>query len=113
MRRQETEPSLWQLRWDLVSTRVLVWLVHPTEDRVLRPEVHLFLADRYGRLARQHARLGHTRRASELDQKAESHFRLGGGIEPPPAVSMAMALPRPRVLVDAVARIRPHPDDAA
>jgi hypothetical protein len=111
---QGTVPSLWQLRWDVASTHVLVWLARPSETRVLRPEVHFFLADRYGRLARHHQRLGHVRRAIELDQKAEEQFRLGGGCEPPPAVAMAMPAPRPRVLVDVVARAGPwHPDDAA
>jgi len=111
---QDTVPSLWRLRWDVASTRVLVWLARPSEARVLRPEVHLFLADRYGRLARHHQRLGHARRAIELDQMAEEEFRLGGGVEPPPAVAVAMPVPRPRVLVDAVARGGPwHPDDAA
>ncbi len=111
---QETEPSLWQLRWDLASTHVLVWLARPSETRELRPEVHLFLADRYGRLARYHRRNGHGRRAVALDRKAEEHFRLGGGNEPPPAVAMAMPVPRPRVLVGAIARPRPwDPHDAA
>jgi hypothetical protein len=114
VQRQETVPSLWQLRWDVACTRVLVWLARPSESRVLRPEVHLFLADRYGRLARWHERLGHSRRAIELDQKADEQFRLGGGYEPPPAVAMAMPIPRPTVFVDVVARAAPwHPDDAA
>jgi len=111
---QKTKPSLWQLRWDVASTHVLVWFARPSESRVLRSEVHLFLADRYGRLARHHQRLGHTRRAIELDQKAAEEFRLGGGSEPPPAVAIAMPVPRPRVLVDLVAHSGPwHPDDAA
>ena len=114
MQQEEAVPSIWRLRWDVASTHVLVWLVQPSETRVLRPEVHLFLADRYGRLARHHQRLGHARRAIELDQMGEEQFRLGGGREPPPAVAMAMPVPRPRVLVDAVARAGPrHPDDAA
>jgi hypothetical protein len=114
VRQQDTEPSLWQLRWDLASTHVLVWLARPSETRGLRPEVHLFLADRYGGLALHHHRLGHPKRALELDHKAEEHFRLGGGNEPPPAVALAMPIPRPRVLVDAVARAKPwDPDDAA
>ncbi len=114
MQPERTMPSLWQLRWDVASTYVLVWLARPTETRVLRPEVHLFLADRYTRLARHHQRSGHAKRAIELDLKAEGHFRLGGGSEPPPAVAIAMPVPRPRVLVNAAARAGPrHPDDAA
>ena len=114
MQPQDTVLSLWRLRWDVASTHVLVWLARPSETTVLRPEVHLFLADRYGRLARHHQRLGHARRATELDLMAEEQFRLGGGGELPPAVAIAMPVPRPRVLVDAIARTGPwHPDDAA
>jgi hypothetical protein len=106
--------STWKLRWDLASTQVLIWLAHPSEDRQLRPEVHLFLADRYGRLAQHHRRRGHLRQAATLDGRAEEHFRLGGGIEPPPAVSMAMPIPRPRVLVKAARGIQSSdPNDAA
>lgn len=113
-RRRAAGPSPWRLRWDLASTHVLVWLAHPSAGGELRPEVHLFLADRYGRLARHHQRLGHPKRAVALDHKAEEHFRLGGGDWPPPAVAMAMPLPRPKVLRDAVARPGPrNPDDAA
>ncbi len=114
MQGQKTKPSLWQLRWDVASAHVLVWLARPSESRVLRSEVHLFLADRYGRLALHHRRLGHTTRAIELDQKAAKEFRLGGGSEPPPGVAIAMPVPRPRVLVDVVAHSGPwYPDDAA
>ena len=114
MRTQATELSMWQLRWDLATTHVLVWIARPSVEKELRPEVHLFLADRYGRLARHHQRLGHVKRAIELNQKAEEYCRLGGWNEPPPAVAMAMPVPRPRLLVDAVARPRPwDPDDAA
>lgn len=111
---QDAVFSLWRLRWDVASTHMLVWLAHPSATRVLRPEVHLFLADRYGRLARHHQRLGHARRASELDRMAEEQFRLGGGGEPPPAVALAMPVPRAQVLVDAIARTGSWlPDDAA
>jgi hypothetical protein len=71
--------------------------------------VHLFLADRYGRLAKHHHRLGHEERARVLDRKAETHFRLGGGIEPSPAA--AMALPRPASRVESV--VACPPDDVA
>lgn len=111
---EERYPSAWQLRWDLASTKTLVWLANPSGERPLRPEVHLFLADRYGRLARYHRRIGHLRRATELDRKAEEHFLLGGGGAPPPARAVAMPHPRPPVVVDAIARTAPrHPDDAA
>jgi hypothetical protein len=111
---QNAEPTAWQLHWDVASTRALLWLVHPSVLNVLRPDVHLFLANRYGRLARYHRRLGHKRRAQELDLKAIEHFRLGGGYEPPPAFAMAMGRPRPFDIVDAVARMnRRSPNDIA
>lgn len=96
------------------SAWAFVWVAHPSGERALRPEVHLFLADRYGRLARHHGRLGHKARASSLDRKAEEHFRLGGG-QPPPAVAMAMARPRARAVYAAahVAPWQPHDEDAS
>jgi len=85
-------PSTWQLRWDIASTWALVRFVSPFGDGSLRPEVNLFLADRYGRLAQHHRRAGHRHRAIELERKAREHFRQGGG-DLPPAVAMAMAVP--------------------
>ena len=113
MERKRAELSHWQLRWDVASTRTLEWLVHPTVLKVLHPEVHLFLADRYGRLARYHRNRGNKRRAQELDLKATEHFRLGGGDEPPPAVAAVMGRPRPWEIVDAVSHIHLKPPDGA
>ena len=113
MARIKPEASVWQLRWDVASTKALEWLVHPAVLEVTHPEVHLFLADRYGRLARYHSRRGHSRRANELDLKAAKHFRLGGGYEPPPAIAAAVGRPRPWEIVDAVSRIHLKPPDGA
>ena len=107
------EPSAWHLRWDIVSTWALVRFVSPVGDRALRPEVHLFLSDRYGRLAEHHRKAGHHQRASALDRKAQEHLRLGGGDEPPPAVAVAMPVPKSAVPVDAIGRPLDGPDDAA
>ena len=106
------EPSAWHLRWDVASTWMLVRFVNPFGDRPLRPEVHLFLADRYGRLAQHHRRAGRERRALVLERKAEEHLRLGGG-DLPPAVAVAMPVPRPGVLTNAVGVPPEEPDDAA
>jgi hypothetical protein len=114
MAQQVVPQPVWQLRWDVASTLALVWLVNPVGNRTLRPEVHLFLADRYGRLARHHQGLGHTKRALELERKAERHCGLGGWFEPPPAVAVAMPQRGPAVALDAVARAEPwKPDNAA
>jgi hypothetical protein len=104
--------SAWQLRWDIVSTWALVRFVRPFGDRELRPEVHLFLAERYGRLAQHHRRAGRVGRALALERKAQEHLLLGGG-DLPPAVAMAMRVPRPMTQVSAISRFRDEPDDAA
>ena len=107
------EPSAWHLRWDIASTWALVRFVSPLGGRALRPEVHVFLADRYRRLAEHHRKAGDHRRASVLDRKAEEHLHLGGGDEPPPAVAVAMPVPTSPVSVEAVGRPVDGPDDAA
>jgi hypothetical protein len=106
-------PSALHLRWDIASTWALVRFVSPLGGRALRPEVHLFLADRYGMLAEHHRNAGHHRRALVLERKAEEHLRLGGGDEPPPAVAVAMPVPSSSVPVDAIWRPPDGPDDAA
>jgi hypothetical protein len=105
-------PSVWQVRWDIASTWALVLFVRPFGDRELRPEVHLFLADRYDRLAQHHRRGGRVGRALALEGKAQEHLRLGGG-DLPPAVAMAMPVPRPVTQVSAISRFKDGPDDAA
>jgi hypothetical protein len=105
-------PSVWQVRWDIASTWVLVRFVSPLGGRELRPEVHLFLADRYSRLAQHHRRVGHVQPALALERKAKDHLRLGGG-DLPPAVALAMPVPRPAVPVSAIGRPEGGPDDAA
>lgn len=107
------EPSAWHLRWDIGTTWALVRFVSPLGDRALRPEVHLFLADRYGRLAQHHRKAGHHRRALVLGRKAEEHLHLGGGDEPPPAVAVAMPVPTSSAPVEAIGIPPDGPDDAA
>jgi hypothetical protein len=112
--RTRDDPSPWRLRFDIGSTLALVWIADPTGRRPLNPDVHLYLADRYGRLARHHRLRGNTRRAAPLENKAERHFELGGGDAPRPAAAMAMPIPRPLTFVDAVAhREADDSDDAA
>jgi hypothetical protein len=112
--REPDEPSAWRLRLDIGTTHALVWIANPTGRRLLNPEVHLYLADRYGRLARHHRLHGNARRAERLERKAERHFELGGGDAPRPAAAMAMPIPRPPTFVDAVAhREADDSDDAA
>jgi hypothetical protein len=81
-----------------------------------KPEVCLFLADRYWRLADHHAFKGRQRAARRLRIKAERWYAAGGGEDPPPlAVAAAMPVPRRPEITWAVARPRgsPDPPDAA
>jgi hypothetical protein len=105
-------PSVWQVRWDIASTWALVRFVSPLGGRELRPEVHLFLAVRYGRLADHHRRAGRLGRARALEGKAQEHLRLGGG-DLPPAVAVAMPVPSRRTSVRAIGVVPQGPDDAA
>jgi len=113
MSRNQDEPSPWRLRFDIGSTLALVWIANPTGRRLLIPDVHLYLADRYGLLARHHRLRGNIRRAARFEKKAERHFELGGGEPPRPAAAVAMAIPRTPTLVDAVAHHQPDDSDDA
>jgi hypothetical protein len=77
-----------------------------------RPDVCLFLADRYWRLAAHHASRGRIRAARRHEAKAERYYVSGGGEHPPP-LATAAALPVPsRPALWAFAG-RPGPPDAA
>jgi hypothetical protein len=96
-----------------MSTRVLLWVASAGRDGEPTPDVHLYLYDRYWRLAEHHRSAGHVRRAATLHHKAETHYRKAGHDDPPFAAAMALPLPRPRVLTRAVARRPDGHDDAA
>jgi hypothetical protein len=80
----------------------------------LSPVIHLYLFDRYSRLAWYHERRGHRQRALRLRARAAEHWRHAGHDGPPFAVALTMPVPRPPPLTRAVAtrRLR-SPDDAA
>ncbi len=94
----------WQLRADLASARFLLWVASAGRSGELRPEVHLYLYDRYWRLAIHYEQRGKTRRARQLRIKAERHFQLSGHDGPPFAAAMAMPVPRPAFRTLAVSR---------
>ena len=79
----------------------------------MRPEVHLYLYDRYWRLAVHHERQGKLYRAAILRAQAEKHYREAGHDGPPFAAALAM--PRPRMFrsVEAVAPLPTRDDDDA
>jgi hypothetical protein len=105
--------SPWQTRFDLAFAHGLR-LVGWGELAEVRPDLCLFLADRYWRLADYHRVQGRERAARRLEQKAERYFVEGGGEDPPPtAVAVAMPVPtRPRITW-ARARRGGLPPDAA
>jgi len=106
--------SISGLRLDLMTAKILVWVVSVGRDADLTNEAHLYFFDRYQRLAEHHRRRGHEARARQLQAKADDHYQLGGGDGPPYAAAMGMPRPRSWLATDAVSRhdLR-GPDDAA
>lgn len=92
--------SLAYLWYEVGFARVLMWLANPTGCHSFQPHVHLYLADRYSRLAAGYRHRSRFSAAYRLEQKAEQHFRLGGGDEPPPAVALAVAVNERRAAID-------------
>jgi hypothetical protein len=107
--------SVWRLRYDLLSVRLMLLLVGRVSQEDLKPEVHLYLGDRYQRLADHLARRGLSARAGRLDDKARWHYAQAGFDDFPRAAAMAMPVPRPRIFTDARGKPldRRDPDDAA
>lgn len=108
--------SLWSLRLDPVSAKVLVWLASVGRDADLRPETHLYFFDCYSRLAEVHSRRGHEARARMLRAKADAHYQASGGDSDGPPYAAAMGMPRPPLWLVTDARSdrghRPPYDDA-
>ena len=115
MGRDAVSLSAWRLRYDLFTVHALLRAAQAfSAGSQPRPEIHLFLADRYERLSIVHQRRGNSVRARELADKAEWHYAEGGFDDPPRAAAMGMPRPRPPVFTDARARsTKSHPDDAA
>ena len=76
--------GVWQLRYDVLSVRVLAAVAIARRAGTLKPEVHLFLGDRYERLADRHGRRGARRRARRLAEKAHWHYAQAGFDDVPP-----------------------------
>jgi hypothetical protein len=103
---------VWRLRCDLASTYLLVTLARGLRGGSLRPEVHLYFADRYGRLARCHRERRQERQARRCDELAIYHYRLGDFL-PPGAKAMALPVPMPPTFTNAVSPTSRLPDDVA
>jgi len=113
-RRLTRVPGVWELRYDVWSIRVLAAISVARRLGTLKPEVHVFLGDRYERLADHHRRRGAPTRAHRLVEKARWHYAQAGFDDFPRPAAIAMPVPRPRVFTDARGRY-PHggPDTAA
>ena len=106
--------SISGLRLDLVSAKILVWVVSVGREAELTSDAHVYFFDRYQRLADYHRQKGHVARARTLQAKADEHYRLGGGEGPPYAAAMGMPRPRHWLATDAVSRRSLNgPNDAA
>jgi hypothetical protein len=104
--------SIWGLRLDLVSAKVLLLLGSSPSDEDLEPSVHLFFYDRYWRLAVLHEAAGRNERAAMLRAGAEYHFAFCRG-GPPDQAATARA-PRPSMRALAFGRRdRDYHDDVA
>jgi hypothetical protein len=106
--------SISEVRLDLVSAKILVWIASVGRDAELTAEAHIYFFDRYQKLADYHRRRGRGARADKLQAKADQHYRLGGGDGPPYAAAMGMPRPRHWFTTDVVSQHRVGgPDDAA
>jgi hypothetical protein len=110
----ESGDSWWSLEADVLSARVLVWMASWGREAELTPEAHIYFFDRYHRLAEWHRARGRLGKATQLQAKADEHYRAGGVDGPPYAAAMAMPRPRRFVTIDAVSTQRPGgPNGAA
>ena len=96
--------ALWRIYGDLLIARMLLG-VAPGAAAKLSPEDHRFLAERYGQLATRWRAVGWRRRADVLDVKAQGHIDAAGGDDLPPAASMGLPRPFPRIPIDARGRV--------
>ena len=105
--------SPWRLRADLAWANGLLWFASSGRNgREPKRDVHLFMADRYGRLADYYSRRGAAEKARRLSLKSEWHYRAAGPDNPPRAVAMAMSLPGTQP-VDLVSQETADGDDVA
>src|SRR5213593_5152550 len=114
---RDSKDGPWRLRADLVTIQGLLWVARGRPGGEPRPEVHLYLYDRYWRLADYYERRGNRKKASRLRTKAAAHYKHSGDTGPPFAAAMAMPRPRSPFFTWVVAkgwdRRDPDDDDAA
>lgn len=88
---------------DIWSMKVFVWILGRNGELL---DSHLFFFDRYSDLADYHRLKGRTAKAERLAAVAEAHYRAAPDDEPPEAAAMAMPVPRPPVITNAVSTTR-------
>ena len=108
------QDSTLKLHGEVVCAPFDLWLARIAGNETER-EVHFYVGDRYWRLAEHYERRGWTKTAKRFRLQAEHHLRLSGWNDPPPAVALAMEVPRRPTLTKAIGRRfrRTRPDDAA
>ena len=94
--------SAWQLRADLAWAQGLLWVASAGRGGEPKRDVHLYLADRYGRLSDYYAQRGQAQKAHRFNLKSEWHYRAAGPDEPPRAVAVALPIPERPNVTDAV-----------
>ena len=89
---------------DVVSMKVFLRLIAQDAGFL---DAHLFFYDRYSQLADYHRQRGRIDHAERLQAIAERHYRAAPDDEPDPeAAAMAMPVPRPPIVTNAVSRAR-------
>ena len=106
--------SVLKLHGELVCAPFDLWLARIAGEDTER-DVHFYVGDRYWHLAEHYERLGWIKTARRFKLQAEHHLRLSGWNDTPPAVAVAMKVPRPPTFTKAIGwRFRKSPpDDAA
>jgi hypothetical protein len=98
-----TTLSPWRLRCEIVFVAGLARLVFIGREVQLSPDFHMFLYDRYWRLAKWHEARGRARRSQALKARALRHWEETGSDGPPFAAALAMPVPLPPIFTWAVA----------
>src|SRR5262245_31919012 len=98
--------SVWRLRADLASARVLLWVSSLGRTADLTPETHLYLATRYDQLSHHYLARRRYLKARRFARLARAHYLAGGWDGPPHPAAMAMPRPQRWVIVNAVSRVR-------
>jgi len=88
---------------DIWSMKAVVWCLG-TDGELL--DSHLFFYHRYSELADYYAMKGHAAKAEKIEAIAEAHYQAAPDDDPPPAAALAMPVPRPPVMPNAVSSVR-------